>query len=107
LNDLNFFWKINIAIIVTILNFNHPQTPTQSRTLNNGTPHSPKVSINNPYSSKNPSFNSYDYTQVASVCPFPILKGRLTLIMDMCPTPTHQEHDYSNGKSKEKKNPIQ
>jgi hypothetical protein len=53
-------------------------TPCTSRTLINGTPHSPKASVSNPNNSENPSSNSCDYTHVANI--FPILKGRVTIM---------------------------
>ncbi len=73
------FGKSRMQFTITTLSSNDPQTPT-SRTPTNGTPNSPKASVNNPSNFKNPSSNSCDYTQMANIPPLPILKGRVTIM---------------------------
>jgi len=73
------FRKSELQFTITILNSNDPHTPT-SRTPTDGTPHSPKACVNNPSNFQNPSSNSCDYTQVANISPFLILKGKVTIM---------------------------
>ncbi len=71
--------KSKLQFTITILSSNDPHNPT-SRTPTNGTPHSPKASVNNPSNYQSPSSNSCDYTQMANISPFLILKGRVTIM---------------------------
>jgi hypothetical protein len=99
--------------------------PPTSNTPINGTPHSPKASVNNPSNSENPSSKSCDYTQGANIFPLPILKGRVTItdklkmkVKNLYPQ-AHacmvaigllacviDQHGKNSSKSKERRNPI-